>query len=575
MQTEAPDRWNGLREENERYRQNVQGEYRIIDLLRKTFELEGEAFLWELYRQVLHREPDPEGLNGHSGHIHGGTEKIRIASAMVQSEEAEEVFGRQPPSQFARSTLGGILQLFYRTNDQNYIHALYEEILCREPDPDGYNNYMKALAEGLPRRSLLGMFLQSAECARLLSAADIPSGKNRWNGESIKHIGIFLGHRDRRTWDGEGIGRFVVRLAEGLLKANPDVLIYAATTDINYADVSSLFAHVKDSFPERLLIHHSNEMEAINQNIPAQVWYVPYVGMEMASELKKPTVLTLHDLVYLHFQDLYFGRYRDEFQRLHQIAVANARNAAAVVFSSDTIREYEGQRFLGLPPERLHVVRPAAPAEEYGVFGFQDETAFRRKHNLFGEYLVYPSVIRLHKNHHRLIEAFLRFKQSEEGRQSQLKLVLTDVPAGRPLQSEIEMVLKQCPDSAAVKSVVFLGRLSSPDIPSLYKYATGTITPTLFEASCPFPVLESLMVDTPVAFSRLQIINEVIPDQSAFVTFDGYNIGEMTNAIRSLWKLNKQLVPGQKAAIAPLIARKWSDVAMEYLEVFQKAMGPA
>ncbi len=73
--------------------------------------------------------------------------------------------------------------------------------------------------------------------------------------------------------------------------------------------------------------------------------------------------------------------------------------------------------------------------------------------------------------------------------------------------------------------------------------------PALFEGSCPFPILESLTVDTLVAISRIEVAREVISDMNAFVTFVPYSVPEMTAAIAHLNQNRQLLVAQEKAAI--------------------------
>lgn len=143
-------------------------------------------------------------------------------------------------------------------------------------------------------------------------------------------------------------------------------------------------------------------------------------------------------------------------------------------------------KFLKLPPEKMHVIRLAPPSEEYKSVSSLNENTFRQKYNLNNDYIFYPSVIRLHKNHDRLIEAFFKFKQAHIGTTSNLRLVLTDHFHGRPTEEEIVKVLNNCEDPYIRDSVVFLGRIPTNDVPLLYKHAIGTIVPTLLKEAVLF-----------------------------------------------------------------------------------------
>lgn len=380
------------------------------------------------------------------------------------------------------------------------------------------------------------------------------------------HIGFFLGYTvylGEGGFEGEGIGRFVIRLVEGLLYNDKSVIITIVTTDHNYSVISKAFEKNSTLFPNRLFIQKFYSMEWLNVNIPVKAWIVPYIGMKLALQLKKPIIVCLHDLVYMHFKDMYKAQqgFNDEYT---SIAKKLVRKATKVVFNSYFVRDNEGLKFLKLPQEKVHVIRLAAPQKEYDSIRLYDEKVFRHKYRLYDKYIVYPSVIRFHKNHDRLIEAFLKFRQTDEGSMSNLCLVLTDHYDKRPNQNEIIRILKNCKDMSARNSIVFLGRLPWSDIPLLYKYAIGTIIPTLFEGSCPLQILESLTMDTPVAMSRIDVIKEVIPDIDAFITFDPYSLEQVQEVIKDLYRVNNVILEKQKKAISHVLKRNWSDVAREY-----------
>ncbi len=363
--------------------------------------------------------------------------------------------------------------------------------------------------------------------------------------------------------DGEGIGRFIARLSEGLLALDKGYMLHVATTEANFKETNAVFHALLERFKGRIQIHHSDSMDMINRNVPADVWIVPYIGMALAQYLQKPIIVCLHDLVYLHFPELYAGN-QAHYQYVHAIAQKITARAAAVVFDSEFTRRHEGHKFLSLPEHQTTVIRFAAPREEYSAFGVVSEDTIRSKYKLYGPYIVFPSVIRLHKNHERLVDAFHRFRLTEIGAASGLKLIFTDDLVNRPRQQEITAALNAIGDPGIRSSIQFLGRIPSGELPSLYKYASGTIVPTLFEGSCPFPILESLLMDTPVAYGRLEVVEEVIADPSSFATFNPLDQLEMADAIARLWLHGKSVVPEQKAALGGILHRNWIDVARDY-----------
>ncbi|WP_189597338.1 DUF4214 domain-containing protein [Paenibacillus elgii] len=543
---------------------------RFMDILRNLLLLEGDEFVWELYRQFFFREADPEGFHSHMNGLKAGVPKTSFLLLFLQSSEAERLYSpSQSPAKYPHTTFIGSFHRINHVTDVEFVYCLYQNLLLRQPDLPGLHSHIHHLSLGLSRVRVLCSFIESGEFQEKVHAVPPLAAPPLPHTQSFKHIGIFLGYQPKIYLDGEGIGRFVVRLTEGLLLNAPDVMIHVATTEHNFAEVEKLFQAFASLYPNRLFMHHFPSVTWLNQHLPVDVWCVPYVGMDLALQLERPVVLCVHDLVYTHFRELYVRKHPELVQGLDRIVHAMADKASKVVFNSAYVQSYEGLSYLQLPLHKTQVIRLAAPVEEYRNLGLLAEGAFRSKYQLHGDYLVFPSIIRAHKNHDRLLEAFLNYRQSPEGRASKLKLVLTDHYHHRPLEHEIAAVLGRCQDSEALNSIVYLTRLPSGDMPSLYKYAAGTIVPTLFEGSCPFPILESLTVDTPVAISRIEVTREVVNDMNAFVTFDPYSVPEMTAAIARLYQNRHSLAAQEKAAIRGTLQRTWSDVAQEYYRLFQ------
>ncbi len=382
----------------------------------------------------------------------------------------------------------------------------------------------------------------------------------------MKRIGMFWMCPHRLRLDGEGIGRYCVRLAEGLLLKREDVKVSVVTNPGNAEDIAGIFSVVQTTFPERMEVIAADDLLRVNRNIDVDIWIVPYVGLNEAQYLFKPYVICVHDLFYIHFPEL---RNSPQVAYIDASVKQLAARAAAAVFNSDYIRRCEGISYLGFPADRTRVIPLAPPVEEYGAFGLRDESDFRRQYGLHNEYIAFPSVIRDTKNHDRLVKAFHNFKQTEEGKRSQVCLVLTDRLSHHINRPEIRAMEARCHECG----IYFIDRLPSADMPSLYRYSVGAIVPTLFEGSCPFPILESLIMERPVAFSRIEVAKELIPNWEEFITFNPYSVEDIQRGIYQLCHADPGVASRQKAAIGDVLSRTWQDVAADYYSLLAQISG--
>ncbi|GMK43312.1 hypothetical protein PghCCS26_04390 [Paenibacillus glycanilyticus] len=556
-----------LRKKNATVQESLAEGNRIIDWYHTIFKLNSEDFVWEMYRQILQREPDPTGFYLNKNNIDAGKPRTAVVASLIQSDEAGEILSRKPSGQ--RNTTAFKLQSLFALWELEFLHGIYIQLLGRLPDEASVKRAAESMRQGVSRQTFIAQILLSAEMQGLL-AHGVPASNPDISGRSSnQNIGIFLNFVVQVALDGEGIGRFIVRLTEGLLLLEKNYILHIATTDVNQREMEQTFAQLQAEFQGRIHLYHSDSMDTINRTVPADTWIVPYVGMGLAQYLQKPYLVCLHDLVYLHLPELY-AKDMEHFQHVHAIAEKITANAAMVVFNSEFIRNHEGLTFLRLPVHKTEVVRFAAPYEEYTSIGVIAEYDFRTQYNLHGPYIAFPSVARLHKNHHRLIDAFHRYRLTQQGRLSGLQLVFTDELGYRPNQPEIAEALNAIADPQIRESIRFVGRIPSIHLPSLYKYAEGIVVPTLFEGSCPFPILESLIMDTPVSFGRLAVVQEVVADMSNFATFDPLDPLEMSHAIERLMINGKSVAPVQKAAFGDLLHRSWRSVAEEYSSIIDR-----
>ncbi len=382
------------------------------------------------------------------------------------------------------------------------------------------------------------------------------------------NIGIYLGYPFKVDLDGAGVGRYIFRLVEGLLRARTETDVHILAMPVNITQIAKVFMRLKTDFPDRVVVYCSDDLNWINAKLPVDLWIIPAVVIDSAQYLTKPVVVCLHDVAYIHFRELEaLGK------RVDGLVKVLTNKAVAVICNSDYIRTCDALNYLRLPREKTHVIRPAAPIEEYSNTVLRSEADFREHYHLDKSYFVFPSSITWrHKNHIRLIDAFFRFKQTQATRQLGPYLVFTERGDDFCQKNEFLQTVGQY-DPNLLSDIIFLGRLPSQDIPALYKYAAGTIVPTLFEGSCPFPILESLIMGTPVAFGRIAVAIEVISDLRDLITFDSYDVADMQRALGELWESGPDAAEKQKAALGGFIERTWQDVAKEYYAVIDRTMG--
>jgi glycosyltransferase involved in cell wall biosynthesis len=134
-------------------------------------------------------------------------------------------------------------------------------------------------------------------------------------------------------------------------------------------------------------------------------------------------------------------------------------------------------------------------------------------------FFIYPAAVWPHKNHGRLIKAFI---QSEI---AGAQLLLT---GGGQTESDLPKIIA---DLGATDRVRLLGRISTDDLMGLYHSATALIFPSEFEAWS-IPIMEAMACGCPVASSNVTSLPEQVGD--AGLLFDPTDISGMANVMRRL-----------------------------------------
>ncbi|MGG0814451.1 glycosyltransferase [Paenibacillus alvei] len=152
----------------------------IIQTIYQLLRLEEEAFVTELHRQLLNKEPDLFSLNHYVGLLLSGHSKISLVLQFLCSRELRQLYAREG----VRRLQGVSPRVYHRlyhlltADPAFFIEELYPELLCREMEPEAVKHYKYLLRRGKMRLSIILGVIASPECQMLLSSPQMP----RMNG---------------------------------------------------------------------------------------------------------------------------------------------------------------------------------------------------------------------------------------------------------------------------------------------------------------------------------------------------------------------------------------------------------
>ncbi len=226
------------------------------------------------------------------------------------------------------------------------------------------------------------------------------------------------------------------------------------------------------------------------------------------------TVVTIHDLIFLRFPELYKPVDRKIYNRKFKYAC----EIADLVISVSKQTADDIKQFFGIDESRIKVIYQGCNP----VFRKElDNTARQeiiKKYGFPESYILYVGTIEERKNLLSLIKAIDIGKID-------FPLVVIGNRTGyfKRINDYIER--------NKVKNIYFLETISNDELPAIYQHAEVFVYPSVFEGFG-IPVIESLYSKTPVITSRHGCFPEAGGPSSVYV--DPGNIEELSEAIKKV-----------------------------------------
>lgn len=232
-------------------------------------------------------------------------------------------------------------------------------------------------------------------------------------------------------------------------------------------------------------------------------------------DLDVPAVLNLHDLQHRHFPQ-YFSR--DEIDNREKWWIASAFRADALLAASNYVRDDLHQQ-LNVNREKVFVTPDVFQSTFFTAPLPEQLDDLRDRFALPETFFVYPAAVWPHKNHERLIRAFVSADIPDA------QLILT---GGGQSNTNLPRLIEEL---GAEFSVRLAGRVTTDDLVALYHLASGLIFPSEHEAWS-IPVMEAMACGCPVACSNVTSLPEEVAN--AGLLFPPHDLDAMGDAMRRL-----------------------------------------
>lgn len=269
--------------------------------------------------------------------------------------------------------------------------------------------------------------------------------------------------------------------------------------------------------------------------------YMPtYVGSR--------SVVTIHDLAYEFFPDLFMASDLYKLKHWTRAAVKQASRVLAVSAATkhDLVSVYD------VPEDKITVVHNGYDSDIFNVTERPKKDILENWNLKPGRYLLFLGTIQPRKNAIKLIQAFHLLKQA--GYKG--KLVL----AGKIgwLADDTLEIIQNSPET---KDIVLTGYVSDATRKALYSFADVYVLPSLYEGFG-VPAIEAMGCGAPLAVANNSSLPEVVGDAGVM-----FNASDPADIARAITEIKMDREAWVKKSLARAKHFSWDKCARETLEV--------
>ena len=303
----------------------------------------------------------------------------------------------------------------------------------------------------------------------------------------------------------------------------------------HYHQVGPVRGWIRFGLPLYLATHAKNDV------FWSPAHYMPsYVG--------SPSVVTVHDLAYEFFPDLFLRSDLYKLKNWTRQAVSSSTKVIAVSSATkhDLVSLYD------VPEDKVTVVHNGYDSDVFNITTKPDQKILKSYSLTPHSYILFLGTIQPRKNALKLIQAFHLLKESGYNG----KLVLAG-KIGWMAEETLEAIKK----SPEAKDIVMTGYVSDETRKALYTYADVYVLPSLYEGFG-VPAIEAMGCGASVTCANNSSLPEVVGD--AGLLFSAADPADIARAILEI----KQ---DRKSWVAKSLARakhfSWEKCAQETLGV--------
>lgn len=231
------------------------------------------------------------------------------------------------------------------------------------------------------------------------------------------------------------------------------------------------------------------------------------------SSIRVKKIVTIHDLIFKRFPNLYKATDRKIYDRKFQYSAKNADIVIAV--SKQTANDIE--EYYNIKPEKIKVIYQSCNPLFYSAETEDNKKEIIKKYNLPKNFILYVGTIEERKNLLGLLKAYCYNK-----------LNIPIVAIGRQTLY-FKSVMEYAINNHIENNLIFIENIKNTELPAFYQLARVFVYPSIFEGFG-IPVLEALASGTPVVTSNVSSLPEAAGENSILI--DPNNVESIADGLQ-------------------------------------------
>lgn len=316
--------------------------------------------------------------------------------------------------------------------------------------------------------------------------------------------------------DGAGISKYSHKLAEVIMKNNPNVDVLCRKDMVDKFENKERLIPIDIKGSSDRIITEQVKLLKLYKNYDI----VHFLDYATPALYKGKKIATIHDMAMHTMKDKYT---KGQVLTKTTLLKNTIKNADKLICISEFTKNELLKYYPNVDESKIEVVYNGF---EYNEIALTQQTidSTLHKFNIIKDYLLFVGTLSPHKNIERIIEAFNKVRN--EGYDYQL------VICGKKGWL-YEDIFKKVKELKLEKEVIFTDYVTDEELEVLYKNTKLFVFPSLYEGFG-FPPIEAMARKVPILASREGAIPEVVGKSAIFC--DAYSTEDISNKIKLILK---------------------------------------